>query len=97
MSFWNENEAKKLFQEVPFYNVLIQKRNIKHLLLHELPFFDKLSVVEVSQAFKGYTRTYKTEIIDSEDALAQLEVSKSRIGVLFKDLLLNEMKALNIK
>ena len=28
---------------------------MKHFL-HELPFFDELNVVEISKAFKGYTR-----------------------------------------
>ena len=27
MSFWDEKEAKRLFQELPFYNVLIKKPN----------------------------------------------------------------------
>ena len=53
--FWNKKEAKKLFQILPFYNVLIEKTRIKHLSntesLHELPFYDKLSVVEISKAF----------------------------------------------
>ena len=39
MSFWNEKEAKELFQELPFY-VLIENPKIRHLsnikLLHEL-------------------------------------------------------------
>ena len=42
--FWNEKEAKELFQIVPFNNFLIEKPKIKHLsnmeLLHELPFYD---------------------------------------------------------
>ena len=42
-------KKQKKFQEHPFYNVLIEKPNIKHLsnieLLHALPFFDELSVV----------------------------------------------------
>ena len=41
MSFWNEREAKKLLQELPFYNALIEKTRIKCLknidLLQELP------------------------------------------------------------
>ena len=93
--FWNENEAKELFQTLPFYNVLIKKPKIKHLsnieLLHQLPFYDELSVVEIAKAFKGYARSYKVEIIVSEDLLVQLEASKSSIEDLFKDLL-NEMK-----
>ena len=51
MSFWNEKEAKRLFQKLPFYNVLIEKPKIKHLsnidLLHELPFSDELSIKEI--------------------------------------------------
>ena len=55
--FWNEKEAKELFQSLPFYNVLIEKPKIKHLSniesLHELPSYDELSVVEISKAFNG--------------------------------------------
>ena len=47
MNFW---DTKKLFQILPFYNVLIGKPKIKHLsiieLLHNLPFYDELSVVK---------------------------------------------------
>ena len=53
MSFW---DLKELFQELPFYNTSIEKPEIKHLsnieLLHELPFYDELSVAEISKAFK---------------------------------------------
>ena len=73
----------------------IEKPKIKDLsnieLLHEVPFYDELSVVEISKAFKRYARSYKVEIIDSKDPLAQLEASKSSIEDLFKDLL-NETK-----
>ena len=55
--FWNENEVKHLFQTLPFYNVLIEKPKITKLsnveLLHELPFYDELSITEVSKALKG--------------------------------------------
>ena len=33
-------------------------------------FFDELSVVEISKAFKIYGRSYRVEIIDSKDPLA---------------------------
>ena len=93
MSFSN---TKKLFQILPFYNVLTEKPKLKHLsnieLLHELSFYDELSVVKKSNAFKGYARSYKVEIIDPKDPLVQLEASKSSIEDLFKDLL-NEMKS----
>ena len=48
MNFWDEKEAKGLFQELPFYNVPIGKPRINHLkiidLLHEFPFHDELSI-----------------------------------------------------
>ena len=88
MSF---GDTKELFQILPFYNVLIEKPKIKHLsnieLLHELPFYDELSVVEISKAFRRYPRSYKVETIDSKDPLLQLEASKSSTEDLFKDLL----------
>ena len=91
---WNEKEAKSLFQTLPFY-VLIERPEIKKSsnveLLHELPFYDEMSITEVSKAFKRYARSYKVEIVDHEDPLVQLEASKSSIKDLFKDLL-NEMK-----
>ena len=85
MSFWN---ARKVFQILPFYNALIEKPEIKRLLnkklLHELQFYDKLSIVKNSNAIKGYARSYKVEIIESKDPLVQLEASKLSIKVLFK-------------
>ena len=59
--------------------------------MHELPFYDGLSVAEISKAFKRYVRSYKIEIIDSKDPLAQFEAIKSSIKDLFKEFL-NEMK-----
>ena len=80
MSFWN---TKGLFQILPFYNVLIEKPKIQHLsnieLLHELLFYDELSVLEISKAFRRYARSYKVEIISPKDPLVQLETSKSSI------------------
>ena len=80
MSFWDEKEAKGLFQELSFYNVLIEKPKVKRLknidLLQELTFYDNLSTVQISKAFQGYARSYKIEI---KDPLAQLEASKSSI------------------
>ena len=56
MSFWNEKETKRLFQEFPFYNVLIEKPRIKHLknidLLHELPFYNELSINKYQKHLK---------------------------------------------
>ena len=93
--FWNEKEAKNLFQTLPFYNALIEKPETEILsnieLLHGLPFYDELSITEVSKVFKGYARSYKVETVGHKDPLIQLEASKSNIKDLFKDLL-NEMK-----
>ena len=63
--------SKKVFQELLFYNVLVEKPRVKFVknidLLHELPFFDELSIVKISEAFKRYARSYKLEIIGSKD------------------------------
>ena len=83
-------DAKKLFQILPFYNTFIEKPEIKKLsnikLLQELSFYDELSIVKNSNAVSGYARSYKVEIVDKKDPLVQLEVSKSSIEDLFKDL-----------
>ena len=89
-------DAKKIFQILPFYNTFIERPEIKKLsnikLLHELPFYDELSIVKNLNAFSGYARSYKVEIVNKKDSLVQLEVSKSNIEDLLKDLL-NEIKA----
>ena len=60
-------------------------------MLHELPFSDELSVVEIMKAFRRYARSYQVEIIDPKDPLVLLEGSESSIEDLFNDLL-NKMK-----
>ena len=47
--------------------------------------------MKANQAFRGYARSYKVEIIEKEDPIVQLEASKSSIKDLFSDLL-NEAK-----
>ena len=92
MTYW---DRKKLFQILPFYNTFIEIPKIKKLsnvkLLQELPFYDELSIVKNSNAFSGYARSYKVEIVDKKDPLVQLQTSKLSIEDLFKDLL-NEIK-----
>ena len=89
VSFWDEKEATKLFQKLPFYNIFIEKPKIKAFkdmdLLQELPFYTELNIYEMSKSFAWYERSYKVEIADSKDPLAQLEASKSSIKVLFED------------
>ena len=91
VSFWDEKEAKKLFQKLPFYNIFIEKPKVKGFkdmnLLQELPFYTELNIYEMSKSFAWYERNYKVEIADSKDPLAQLEASKSSIKVLFEDVL----------
>ena len=83
------------FKELPFFNVSIKKPKIKRLknvdLLAELPFYDQLNIIKTDQAFKGYARSYKVEIVDKKDLIVQLEASKSSIKDLFSNLL-NETK-----
>ena len=79
------------FKELPFYNASIEKPKIKRLtninLLAELPFYEQLSVIKTDQAFSGYARSYKVEIVEKKDPTVQLEASKSSIKNL-----LNEIK-----
>ena len=85
---------------MPFYNTFIEfnafeKPKIKKLsnvqLLQKIPFYDELSIVKNLNAFNGYARSYKVEIVDEKEPLVQLQASKSSIKHLFKDLL-NEKK-----
>ena len=92
----NHNSVKCwFFKELPFFNASIEKPKIKHLknvdLLAELPFYDQLNIIKTDQAFKGYARSYKVEIVDKKDLIVQLEASKSSIKDFFNDLL-NETK-----
>ena len=79
--------SNKIISNTSFYNRFIEKPKTKHLskieFLHELLFSDELIVVELSKVFKRYIRSYKIEIIDSKDPLAQFSSSTD----LFKDLL----------
>ena len=56
-------------------------------MLAELPFNDQLNIIKTHQAFKGYARSYKVEIVDKKHLTVQLEASKSSIKDLFNDLL----------
>ena len=83
------------FKELSFYNVSIEKSKIKRLkniyLLAELPFYDQLNIIKTEQAFSGYAKSYKVEIVDKKDLIVQLEARKSSIKDLFNDML-NEIR-----
>ena len=84
------------FKELPFFNASIDEPKIKRLtnnLLDELPFYEQLSVIKTDQAFSGYARSYKVEIVERKDPIVQLEVSELSVKDLFSNLV-NEMKGL---
>ena len=72
-----------MFNKLAIYNALIEKPYIKRLnnidMLRELPFYNELSIVKTSKAFKRYARSYSIEITDSKDPSVQLAISKSSI------------------
>ena len=56
MNFWNEKEAKR------FHFIIHPLKNhelniLKTDLLHELSFYDELSIYGISKAFKRHSRT----------------------------------------
>ena len=75
---------------------LLKNQKIKRLknidLLAEQPFCDQPNIIKIDQAFRGYARSYKVEIVEEKDLIVQLEASKSSIKDLFNDLL-NETKS----
>ena len=90
-------DANKIFKYLPFYNTYIEcnspeKPKAKILnnvqLLKELLFYDELSIVKNKTAFSGYARSYKIEIVDKRDVVAQLKASEIVIKEFFKDLLI---------
>ena len=78
--------AKKLSQILPFYNTFLEKPDIKKLsnikLLQELPFYDELNVVKNPNAFSGYARSYKVEIVDEKYPLVQFELQHPMKGLI---------------
>ena len=78
------SDAVDYFKELPFYNKPIKKPKLKRLKkinqLVELPLAE-LSSVKKNQAFRGYAKSYKNEIIDKKDSIVQLEASKSSIKI----------------
>ena len=82
---------KELLKILPFYNNFIDVPKIKKLskvqLMKELPFYYELKVTKINNAFSGYARTYKIEIVDKRDVVIQLKASEISLKGLFKDLL----------
>ena len=83
-------DKSKIFELLSFYNSYIERPKIKKLnnvqLFKELPFYDELNIAKNKTAFSGYSRSYKTEIVDKRDVIIQLKSSKTAIKDLFKEL-----------
>ena len=56
-------------------------------MLAELPFYERLTVIKTNQAFSGYARSYKVEIVEKKDPIVHLEASTLSTKDLFSDLL----------
>ena len=56
------SDAVDYFKELPFYNKPIEKAKVKRLKnIDQLA--EQLSIVKRDQAFRGYTMSYKVQII----------------------------------
>ena len=83
----SHSDAVDYFKELSFYTKPIEKPKVKRLKnidrLAELPFYEKLSVIKINQAFRGYATSYKAEIVETKVPILQLEASKLSIKNFF--------------
>ena len=90
LSSINNFKGVNYFKELQFDNKPIEKTRIKRLtntdLLAEQTFYEQLNIMKTNQAFRGYTMSYKVEIVERKDLILQLEASKSSIKDLFNNL-----------
>ena len=90
---------KKLLSEKPFYKQPIKKPRIKKLnndeLLRELTFYNDINISRNERVLRGYTKTYKVEIINNKNLSDSLSVSRNSIKDLF-DELVREKRGLNV-
>ena len=91
-------DNKQVLNILSFYNVLIDfiksdaVKKFKNVeLMKKLPFYEDLSVEEISEAFKRYAKSNRVKIVDKKDPMIQLYSSKVRITELFEKLL-SQMK-----
>ena len=85
-----EKKQKNYFKNFHFiiHSSKSQIKGLKNIdLLHELPFYDQLSIYEMTKAFKWYAKTHNVELVNSKDPLAELEALKPSIKDLFTDVL----------
>ena len=74
------------FKELPFLMYLLtnQRQNTYERVI---PFYERLSVIKTDQAFSGYARSCKVEIVERKYPVVQLETSKLSIKNLFSNLI----------
>ena len=63
----SQSDAVDYLKKPPIYNKPIEKPKLKRLKttdhLTKLPFYEQLSVIKINQAFRGYAKSYRLEII----------------------------------
>ena len=68
--FKSRPDVIEYFKELPFYNKHIEKSKIKRLknidLLFKLSFYEQLNVIKTNHTFRGYSMSYKVEIIEKK-------------------------------
>ena len=73
--FLGWQKTKKLFEKLPFFNTFIKKTKTAGLknidLLLELPLYNELNIMQISNLFGWYAKSHKVEIVDSKDPLAE--------------------------
>ena len=91
----SDSDGVDYLKELPFYNKPMKKPKVKRLKnigrSIELPFYEQLGVIKTDQAFNGYAKSCKVQIIERKDPVLQLKASKLSIKNLFSGLL-NETK-----
>ena len=64
----SHSSAVHYFKQLPFYNKPIEKPKGKRLKTIDqsakLPFCEQLSIIKTNQAFRGYAKSYKVEIVE---------------------------------
>ena len=63
-------DAVDYFKGLPFYNMYIDKPNMKRLkkidMLYELLFYEELNVIKTGHAFRGYDISYKAKLVEKK-------------------------------
>ena len=64
----SRSDVVDYFKDLPFYKTYIEKTKIKRLkntdLLSELSFYEELNIIKTNHEFRGYSMSYKVEIVE---------------------------------